>query len=583
MGGSARSDTATRLRLASGLVLMTFVATHLLNHTLGIVSLAAMQHGRELFVALWRSWPGTVLLYGALLGHALLAVHKLYRRRSLSLPAWEWTQIGLGLLIPVWLAAHVAGSRILHVAAGQQDDYVYMLDVLWPDGALRQTALVLVTWLHGCIGIHFWLRLRPWYRRASPWLLAVAVLLPVLALIGFVNGGREVQSLADADPAWLRARAEQGRWLAPAEREAFVGRVERTALTAFATLLVAVAIARAVRGRRGRRSVRLTYPDGTSVALGSGMSVLEASRSAGVPHAAVCGGRGRCSTCRVRVTRGGEDLAPPAADEAKVLKRIGAGGDIRLACQLRPTRDLTVVPLLPAGTGPRGARVPVDPGQGIERTVAVLFADLRAFTRMAEGRLSYDVVFVLNQYFKTMGQVVEDHSGRVDKFIGDGIMALFGVETEPGRACRGALAAARAMSEALVRLNGQLAGELSAPLRMALGLHVGPVILGEMGYGRAASLTAIGDTVNVASRLETLAKEFGAELVVSARVAEAAGVELAGAEAREVEIRGRQRPLRIRVMARAAGLPLAWEDEPAAPRLPPLSALVRLAGLRRQA
>ena len=409
MPGYGRSDMPTRLRLASGLVLMTFVATHLLNHALGIFSLAAMQQGREVFLALWRSAPGTVLLYGALLGHALLALHKLYRRRSLSLPAWEWAQIGLGLLIPVWLAAHLAGGRILHEFAGLEDDYVYMLDVLWPDGALRQTVLVLVTWLHGCIGIHFWLRLRPWYRMASPWLLAVAVLLPALALVGFAHGGREVQSLAAADPGWLRARAEEGRWLGPEEREAFVSRVEGAMLAAFAALLLAAAIARAMRGGLGRRTVRLNYPDATSVALSPGMSVLEASRSAGVPHAAVCGGRGRCSTCRVRVTRGGEDLPLPAADEAKVLARIGAGPGIRLACQLRPTRDLSVVPLLPAGIGPRGAARPVDPGQGIERTVAVLFADLRAFTRMAEGRLPYDVVFILNQYFKAMSQVIEDH------------------------------------------------------------------------------------------------------------------------------------------------------------------------------
>jgi adenylate cyclase len=583
MPGSGRSDTATRLRLASGLVLMTFVATHLLNHALGIFSLAAMQQGRELFLALWRSAPGTVLLYGALLGHALLALHKLYLRRSLSLPAWEWAQIGLGLLIPVWLAAHVAGSRILHEVAGLEDDYVYMLDLLWPDGALRQTALLLITWLHGCIGIHFWLRLRPWYRRASPWLLAVAVLLPTLALVGFANGGREVQSLAAADPGWLQARAEEGRWLRPEEREAFVGRAEGAILAAFAALLLAAAIARALRGRLGRRTVRLSYPDATSVALSPGMSVLEASRSAGVPHAAVCGGRGRCSTCRVRVIRGGEDLPPPAANEAKVLARIGAGPGIRLGCQLRPTRDLSVVPLLPAGIGPRGAARQVDPGQGIERTVAVLFADLRAFTRMAEGRLPYDVVFILNQYFKAMSQVIEDQGGRVDKFIGDGIMALFGVEAEPGHACRSALAAARAMSQALGRLNRQLEDELGAPLRIALGLHVGPVILGEMGWGRAASLTAIGDTVNVASRLETLAKELGAELVVSARVAEAAGLELTGSEGREVEIRGRRRPLRIRVMSDAGALPITPEGKGQMPRALSPALLSRLAGLGRRA
>jgi adenylate cyclase len=202
---------------------------------------------------------------------------------------------------------------------------------------------------------------------------------------------------------------------------------------------------------------------------------------------------------------------------------------------------------------------------------------------MAEGRLPYDVVFILNQYFKAMSQVIEGRGGRVDKFIGDGIMALFGVEAERGHACRCALAAARGMSEVLGRLNEQLEGELGAPLRVALGLHVGPVILGEMGWGRAASLTAIGDTVNVASRLEALAKELGAELVVPARVAEAAGLELTHSEGREVEIRGRRRPLRIRVMSNASALPMVLEGARQLPRASNLAVLSRFAGLGRRA
>jgi adenylate cyclase len=185
----------------------------------------------------------------------------------------------------------------------------------------------------------------------------------------------------------------------------------------------------------------------------------------------------------------------------------------------------------------------------------VLFADLRAFTRMAEGRLPYDVVFVLNQYFKAMGQAIEGAGGRIDKFIGDGIMALFGIDLEPEAACRRALAGARAMAEALDRLNRQLEPDLRAPLRMGIGLHVGPVILGEMGFGRATALTAIGDPVNVASRLEALTKEVGVQLVVSARLAERAGIDLAGFELREIEIRGRRRPLRVRLVADASLLP----------------------------
>ena len=387
--------------------------------------------------------------------HVTLAVHKLWRRRSLSMPAWELTQAVLGFLIPFWLVVHVIGTRGTHELFGVDDSYAYVLNALWPQGAWRQSLMLILVWLHGCIGIHFWLRLRPWYRSVQPWLFALALLLPTLALIGFANAGRELRAIAATDPGWLARLTVHGRTRPIRPRGAWVYDTERRVLLGFAAVLLGTLGARAVRALRARYGgrVRLRYPDGVTLSIEPGMSVLEASRAAGVPHASVCGGRGRCSTCRVRLGAGAEHLPPPAPDEARVLARIGASADVRLACQLRPTHDLAVVPLLPASASPHDVRVQVNPGLGIEREVAVLFADLRAFTRMSEGRLPYDVVFLLNQYFKAMGQAVEAEGGRVDKFIGDGIMALFGVDADPEAACRHALAAARAMAVALEELN----------------------------------------------------------------------------------------------------------------------------------
>ncbi|MGH6901049.1 MAG: adenylate/guanylate cyclase domain-containing protein, partial [Geminicoccaceae bacterium] len=555
MGG--RSDIATRLRLASGLVLMAFACTHLLNHTLGIHSLGAMEAGGRFFTAVWRTVPATLLLYAAFVVHVVLALHKLWRRRRLKMPAWETAQVGLGFLIPFWLVVHIIGTRGSYQFFGVDDTYSYVLNTLWPENAARQSLMLVLVWLHGCIGVHFWLRLRPWYRPLRPWLFAPALLLPTLALIGFADAGRELRARAESDPAWLERRAAAENWLQPSEM-GWIYATERQVLLGFTVVLLATLGARAVRGtwaRYGRR-VRLRYPNGVTVVIEPGMSVLEASRAAGVPHASVCGGRGRCSTCRVRLGDGAEHLPPPAPDEARVLARIGAGDDVRLACQLRPTHELAVVPLLPASAGPQDVRVQVNPGLGIEREVAVLFADLRAFTRMSEGRLPYDVVFLLNQYFKATGQAVEAQGGRVDKFIGDGIMALFGVDLEPEAACRQALAAAKAMAFALEQLNLELAADLGEPLRIGIGLHVGPAILGEMGFGRAASLTAIGDTVNVAARLEALTKDFDVQMVASTRLAERAGIDLGAFEERRIEIRGRRRPLRVRLVGEARALPL---------------------------
>jgi adenylate cyclase len=194
--------------------------------------------------------------------------------------------------------------------------------------------------------------------------------------------------------------------------------------------------------------------------------------------------------------------------------------------------------------------------QGSEREIAILFADIRGFTALAEGRLPYDVVFVLNRYFSAMGRAIESAGGRVDKFIGDGVMALFGIESGPQTGCREALAAARLMSERLGELSLSLQVELDRPLRIGIGIHCGPVIVGEMGYGKAAAITAIGDAVNTASRLEGLTKEYDCELVISEEIIERAGLDLSEFPRHEIEIRGKREMLAVRTLARAADLPV---------------------------
>jgi adenylate cyclase len=228
---------------------------------------------------------------------------------------------------------------------------------------------------------------------------------------------------------------------------------------------------------------------------------------------------------------------------------------VRLACQLRPTKDLEVAPLLPPTASPKEALRRPSYVAGMEKEIVILFADLRGFTKLSEHKLPFDVVFLLNRYFTEMGRAIEDAGGRVDKFIGDGIMALFGIDTTPEAGARTALAAAKRMGESLAALNRTMSDELSEPLRIGLGIHLGPAIVGEMGYARAVNVTAIGDAVNIASRLETLTKEYSAELVVSEAVERAAGVDLSRFAAHEIEVRGRTGTLPVRVVPHLADLP----------------------------
>jgi adenylate cyclase len=237
-----------------------------------------------------------------------------------------------------------------------------------------------------------------------------------------------------------------------------------------------------------------------------------------------------------------------------VLARIGAPPNVRLACQLRPPPgEYQVTPLMAPTVGPNEAWRR-SPGHGSERHIAVLFADIRGFTALSEGRLPFDVVFVVNRYFRAMGSAIEAAGGHVDKFIGDGVMALFGVNGDPPRAARQALDAARRMSLALKDLNEALSADLELRLRIGIGIHAGPAIVGEMGYGQALSLTAIGDMVNTASRLEGMTKELACELVVSHDLLERAGMTLHDVPRHEIDVRGRRGQLAVYAIADAATL-----------------------------
>ena len=238
-----------------------------------------------------------------------------------------------------------------------------------------------------------------------------------------------------------------------------------------------------------------------------------------------------------------------------MLERVGAAPNVRLACQTRPQTDVVVTPLLPPQASPRDGFQKAASMQGQEQDIAILFADIRGFTTLSENKLPYDVVFILNRYFRAMGEAIEAAGGRVDKFIGDGVMALFGIDGSPERGAAQAIQAARNMAQRLDELNLALADDLPAPLRIGIGIHAGPAIVGEMGYGEATSVTAVGDTVNTASRLESLTKEFSAQLVLSQRVADLAGVDLSAWPATEHAIRGRDEPLPIRIAAAAQDLP----------------------------
>jgi adenylate cyclase len=190
------------------------------------------------------------------------------------------------------------------------------------------------------------------------------------------------------------------------------------------------------------------------------------------------------------------------------------------------------------------ARSPGSP-QGRERRIVAMFVDLRESTRLGEGRLPYDVVFLMNQFFAEMYQALRASNGYYAQFRGDGLLALYGLQSELPQACREALAGAAEMQRRMDRLNASLAADLAQPLRIGIGVHAGMAIVGTMGPPDASIHSAIGDNINIAARLEGMTKAYRCTLVVSEETLRTAGIDPRGALLHRVRVRGRTERLNV--------------------------------------
>jgi adenylate cyclase len=176
------------------------------------------------------------------------------------------------------------------------------------------------------------------------------------------------------------------------------------------------------------------------------------------------------------------------------------------------------------------------------RRVAVMFVDFRSFTAGARSRSPQEVVDRLDGAFAVLVEVLDRHGGIVNKFLGDGFLALFGAPFETPQAACHAVAAAREMLAAMDRINAAS----TWPLRIGIGVHFGEVVAGNIGSPRRKEYTVIGDTVNFAARLESLNKEFNSQLLVSAAVRDALGNDGSDAVSLgDVAIRGYDRPMTV--------------------------------------
>ncbi len=548
-----------QVRLATGLVLFAYIVSHFAIHALGNISLGTLDDALYYHAWFWQSWPVLVLLYGSVLIHLGLGIWALYARRQFRWTGIELTQLVFGLSIPAFIISHVIGVRLAAPLFGHEKDYPQVFFAYWvfrPQMQWMMYAVLLISWIHGCIGIYFWMRAKPYFRAVAPWLLALAVILPTISMLGLYQGGRAVQR-ASGSPEW-RADNLSREKVGTATEQASLELISSAVLYGYFGLIGFALVARGVRAmvERRRGLVRLSYGNGKTVRVPIGLSVLEASTRFNIPHSSVCGGRARCSTCRIRIIGDCSQLPTPSNREAFVLERVGAGNDpaIRLACQLRPRADVAFFQIFPANTAASSATAIKPAHAGRERYIVSMFVDMRGSTKLAEQLLPFDTVFIINRFLTAVSQAVVECGGQPNQFVGDGQLALFGLSADPQTACRQAIEAAARIAVHVDALNEFLGDDVPQPLRFGIGIHGGDVIIGDIGSEEHTVFTALGDPVNVAARLQDMTKALSCEVIVSENVLKTAHLEPGDLHRIEVPIRGRVEPLVVYTVEKAAAL-----------------------------
>jgi adenylate cyclase len=565
LGKFIRGISVRQVRLACGFVLFAYLVSHFVNHALGNISLGAMARGIEYHKAFWQILPVAIVFYSAATAHTGLGFWALYERRQFSWNAVEPIQLALGLSVPALIITHLAGVRIAEVLFQDQKLYPQVFYAYWivsPYKMWLMYIVLIISWVHGCIGLYFWLRMKTFFANVASVLLAAAVLVPTLAMLGLYQGGRAVvQQSSSAE--WQVENLSPRQIGTPAERDV-IDQIIDYFLIGYVGLIGFVFVARGARLLNERRGgmINLSYGNGKTVRVPKGLSVLEASLRNNIPHASVCGGRARCSTCRIRVIGDCSSLPEPSKREAFVLNRVGAGADpsIRLACQLRPNTDISFFQIFLPQITAADLRTTSAARVGKERYLVSMIVDMRDSTKLAQQRLPFDTVFIVNRFLGAVSQAVIECGGQPNQFLGDGQLALFGLRTDPKTACGQALKAASMIAANIDELNQFLRHDLREPIRFGIGIHGGEVIIGDIGYQDHMVFTALGDAVNVASRLQDMTKSHGCEVILSEEVRKTASLPVDALPEQEVAIRGRAEPMVVRAVAKAKILSLLVEN-----------------------
>jgi hemoglobin-like flavoprotein/ferredoxin len=262
-----------------------------------------------------------------------------------------------------------------------------------------------------------------------------------------------------------------------------------------------------------------------------GKTILDVSLDNGIPHAHACGGNARCSTCRVAILSGSQNLSPRNAEETTLARRLGFPDDVRLACQTRIggsvrlrrlIRDEQDVSIVRSDSGKRTVS-----SVGSEMPLAILHATVREAASLTRGRLAHDVVHILNRYYMQVGDAILANSGSIGRYDGTTIVAFFGLESGDAKTkCTNAVRAALRMQKRMAVFDSYLTEHFGMSLTLDIGLHYGRMIVGNLGHPEHAKLTAVGDAAGIAAGVAAINESHNSHVLATEELVNVVEAEL---------------------------------------------------------
>ena len=248
-------------------------------------------------------------------------------------------------------------------------------------------------------------------------------------------------------------------------------------------------------------------------------TILEANLAAHINHTHACGGQGKCSTCRVSVMNGIENCNPRNKEEQQIAEKLNFPIEVRLACQTKITGNISIRRMVSdkldmdiiSEQFSEDSKVAL----GSQQKLTIVFTDIVNYTSFAEKFPPYDIVHVLNRYYRIMNSTIQNNSGFISDVAGDGILAIFGLYNKKNNSVLDAIQAIKGMRENLISFNTYLQENFNTKFEIRAGIHFGDVIVGPFDTGEMKKMAVVGDNVNYASRIESANKEFNTKLLLS--------------------------------------------------------------------